>query len=149
MCEIMRARNILRWRADPQRDAVAQNLVSAAMCEIMRARNILPEDCFEPIIFASNTLHKFKEDAVKEGENENVKARKLHHLIRCPCFCHLAAVPRASSVCPVCVLTTFHMPDAGTTSARRSKRRCATPFCRLVFPACSPVHARFNRGLIC
>ena len=118
----------------------------------MRARNILPEDCFEPTIFASNTLHKFKEDVVKEGENENAKAHKLHNLIRYQCFCHLAEVPHASSVCPtlppVCVLTAFCMSDAGTTSARQSERGCADPFCRLAFPACSPVHARCNRSLI-
>lgn len=138
MCEIMRARKILRWRADPQRDAVAQNLVSAAMCEIMRARNILPEDCFEPIIFASNTLHKFKEDAVKEGENENVKARKLHHLIRCPCFCHLAAVPRASSVCPPCAFSQHFTCRMQVRHLQGDQREGAPP--RSVALSFLPVH---------
>ena len=64
-----------------QSQSVAQNLLSASMCEILWARKVLPDDCFEPIVFAKNTLHKIKDQGEKDVKGSK-KAQKLFSWIK-------------------------------------------------------------------
>jgi hypothetical protein len=52
--------------------------LSATMCEIICARGLLPADCFEPVLFARNTLRKIKTGALET----NPKAAKLYNWIK-------------------------------------------------------------------